>query len=94
MAQFELYILGMTMNTLGLQDRCFTGRFKKSIGSEIWDWPLGGERSWRGSNCFPSTAKVSAKEQKSTFVVYTIPSLFRRPKLMYICDKTIIISLL
>ena len=68
----------------------FSGRFKKSIGNV--GSPLGGEIR-RGSNCF--FARFAAKEQKQFYFcgIYCIlyPSLFKRPKLMYICDKTIII---
>ena len=64
----------------------FSGRFKKSIGNV--GSPLGGEIR-RGSNCLQDLQRQ--KNKSFTFVVYTTPLCSRDRKLMYICDKTIII---
>ena len=63
----------------------FSGRFKKSIGNV--GSPLGGEIR-RGSNCLQD---LRQRNKSKTFVVYTTPLCSRDRKLMYICDKTIII---
>ena len=64
--------------------------------SEMQDSPLGGERR-RGSNCFApkigsERESGNGKRTKVHFCGIQYPSLFKRPKLMYICDKTIIIG--
>ena len=64
----------------------FSGRFKKSIGNV--GSPLGGEIR-RGSNCLQDLQRQ--KNKSFTFVVYTTPLCSRDRKLMYICDKTLLL---
>ena len=66
----------------------FSGRFKK-IDRKCWIAP--GWRNKEGVKLL--LRKICGKRTKAVLLLWYIlyPSLFKRPKLMYICDKTIII---